>query len=216
MALTENLIERLAVDVCGSKTIVSAGEELNLAAPYTRLNMAEAVADKAGLSPDEALVREQLDKVADRLDIDPAKRTPGLGLLCDLFEALVEGDLRQPTFVTGFPVEVSPLARQSSADPRFVDRFELIATGREIANGFSELNDPEEQRRRFAEQFERRQAGDLEAHMMDDDYIRALEYGLPPTGGAGIGVDRLVMILTGCSSIRDVLLFPQLKPESRG
>ncbi len=215
MVLTEELVETLAADVCGSTTVTYEGEDLNLAAPYTRLNMAEAVADAAGLSAEAVLVRSELDAVADRLEIDSAKRTPGLGLLVDLFEHMMESELRQPTFVTGFPVEVSPLARQNTDDPRFVDRFELFIAGREIANGFSELNDPEEQRKRFSQQLERREAGDLEAHMMDDDYVRALEYGLPPTAGEGIGVDRLVMILTGTTSIRDVVLFPHLKPESR-
>ena len=135
-------------------------------------------------------------------------------LLGALFEALVEPTLVQPTFVTRFPVELSPLARRNDGDPRFVDRFELIVAGHEIANAFSELNDPDDQRGRFEEQRRARAAGDLEAQPMDEDYLRALEYGLPPTAGEGIGVDRLVMLLTGATSIREVILFPQLRPES--
>ena len=134
-------------------------------------------------------------------------------LLGALFEALVEPGLVQPTFVTQFPVELSPLARRNDRDPRFVDRFELIVARQEIANAFSELNDPEDQRARFEEQRRARAAGDLEAHVMDEDYLRALEHGLPPTAGEGIGVDRLVMVLTGATSIREVILFPQLRPE---
>jgi lysyl-tRNA synthetase class 2 len=131
------------------------------------------------------------------------------------FERLVEPDLIQPTFVTQFPVELSPLARRNDRDPRFVDRFELFIGRTEFANAFSELNDPEDQRARFEAQLLARAAGDEEAQMMDDDYVQALEYGLPPTAGEGIGVDRLVMLLTGATAIRDVLLFPSLRPEGR-
>src|SRR5262249_41699120 len=142
---------------------------------------------------------------------------PGMSpgeLLGLCFERLVEPGLVQPTFVTQFPVELSPLARRNDADPRFVDRFELVIGRTEFANAFSELNDPEDQRARFEEQIAAREAGDEEAHVMDEDYIRALEYGLPPTAGAGVGGDRLVMLLAGGNAIRDVTLFPQLRPES--
>jgi len=135
-------------------------------------------------------------------------------LLCSVFERMVEPDLVQPTFVCQFPVEVSPLARRNDRDPRFVDRFELYVARHEVANAFSELNDPEDQRARFAEQLRQRAAGDEEAHAMDEDYVRALEYGLLPTAGEGIGIDRLVMLLTGAPSIREVILFPQLRPET--
>ena len=132
-----------------------------------------------------------------------------------LFERLVEADLVQPTFVTHFPVELSPLARRNDRDPRFVDRFELYVARHEIANAFSELNDPEDQRARFEEQLRARAAGDEEAHVMDEDYVRALEYGMPPAAGEGIGIDRLVMLFTNAPSIRDVILFPHMRPERR-
>jgi lysyl-tRNA synthetase class 2 len=134
-------------------------------------------------------------------------------LLTEIFEKTVESSLWNPTFITGFPTEVSPLARSSDADPFITDRFELFLTGREIANGFSELNDPEEQAARFRLQVASKDAGDVEAMYFDNDYIRALEYGLPPTAGLGVGIDRLVMVLSDSASIRDVLLFPHMRPE---
>jgi lysyl-tRNA synthetase class 2 len=134
-------------------------------------------------------------------------------IITKLFDAMVEPQLIQPTFITGYPVEVSPLSRRSETDPTLTDRFELFIAGREIANGFSELNDPEDQRGRFLQQVEDRDAGDEEAHYMDDDYIQALEYGMPPTAGEGIGIDRLAMLLTDAASIREVILFPHMKAK---
>jgi lysyl-tRNA synthetase, class II len=136
-------------------------------------------------------------------------------VLEELFGAVVESHLLQPTFVVDYPVEVSPLARRNDKDPRCVDRFELYIAGREIANAFSELNDPEDQLQRFLDQLREREAGDAEAHALDEDYVSALEYGLPPTAGQGIGIDRLVMLFTNAPSIRDVILFPQMRPEKK-
>ncbi len=215
MALTERLLSSLAVAVAGAAKVPYGEGELDFTPPFARLDMADAVAEAHGLSHSEVLERSALDAIADRLGIDPAKRQPGLGLLADVFEATCEAKLVQPTFVTGFPLEISPLARRNDADPRFVDRFELYVAGREIANGFSELNDPEDQHERFIEQLRRREAGDEEAQQLDEDYVRALEVGLPPTAGEGIGIDRLVMLLTNSASIRDVILFPHLRPEGR-
>jgi lysyl-tRNA synthetase class 2 len=144
----------------------------------------------------------------------PVDDTMGLGRILEAaFETVVEPDLIQPTFITDFPIEISPLAKRIPDDPDFAERFELYIMGLEVANAFSELNDPLDQRRRFEEQARRRTGGDAEAHFMDEDYLRALEYGMPPTAGEGIGIDRLVMLLTNSASIREVILFPQLKPE---
>jgi lysyl-tRNA synthetase class 2 len=213
MPLTEALLERLAREVCGGPEVPYDGATLEFRAPFRRLTMAEAVSAHSRLTPSEAEDITGLTRLANELGLPEAKRKPGLGLLADVFEAVAEPKLIQPTFVTRFPLEVSPLARACDDDPRFADRFELFVAGREIANGFSELNDSEEQHARFAAQLALKAAGDDEAHAMDEDYVRALEYGMPPTAGEGIGVDRLVMLLTDSSSIRDVILFPQLKPQ---
>ncbi len=213
--LTERLLSTLAREVTGSEQVPYGDVVLDFSAPLRRLSMVDAVASKLGVSRDEALDLRVLSRAADDLALDPKKRQPGLGLLADVFEATCEDDLVQPTFVTEFPLEISPLARRNDADPRFVDRFELYVARREIANGFSELNDPEDQHERFLEQARRREAGDDEACEVDEDYVRALEVGLPPTAGEGIGIDRLVMLLTDSASIRDVLLFPHLRHEGR-
>lgn len=214
--LTEKMLSTLALEVTGSEMVAYGDIELDFSAPMRRVDMGDAVAAKLGISREEALDRTVLEAAADKLGIEPKKRQPGLGLLADVFEFTCEQDLVQPTFVTGFPIEISPLARRSDADPRFVDRFELYVAKREIANGFSELNDPEDQHERFLDQLRRREAGDEEASDLDADYVRALEVGLPPTAGEGIGIDRLVMLLTDSASIRDVLLFPHLRHEGRG
>jgi lysyl-tRNA synthetase class 2 len=151
--------------------------------------------------------------VAAKLDIHVAKGDGAGKIATTLFETLWEDSMVQPTFVYDFPTEVSPLSKQKPDDPDTVERFELYIGGFEVANGFSELNDPAEQRRRFEDQLAQRESGDQEAHQMDEDYVRALEYGLPPTGGEGIGIDRLVMVLTGSPSIRDVVLFPLMRPR---
>jgi lysyl-tRNA synthetase class 2 len=213
IALTEKLLHALAVEVTGSEKVPYGDVVLDFSAPMRRIDMADAAAQALGVSRDEVLDLSFLARTADRLGIEPKKRQPGLGLLADVFEETCEKDLVQPTFITGFPIEISPLARRSDSDPRFVDRFELYVAGREIANGFSELNDAEDQHERFLDQMRRREAGDEEANEVDDDYVRALEVGLPPTAGEGIGIDRLVMLLTDSPSIRDVLLFPHLRHE---
>ena len=213
MVLTEEMLTGLAEEICGGTTVAYGGAELSFAAPFVRMTMGDAIAAHSRLSPEEAEDVAALSALADDLGIEPNKRKPGLGLMADVFDEVAEKNLMQPTFVTSFPIEVSPLARASDDKPGFVDRFELFIAGREIANGFSELNDPEDQHARFLAQIGQREAGDDEAHMMDDDYVRALEYGMPPTAGEGIGVDRLIMLLSDQASIREVILFPHLKPE---
>jgi lysyl-tRNA synthetase class 2 len=215
MDLTEELLVDVSRETVGTLQHRWRDIDVDLTPPWPRRTMAELVAERAGESPERLLAPEVIASVAERTGgVERAGMSPGelLGLC---FERLVEPDLIQPTFVTQFPVELSPLARRNDRDPRFVDRFELFIGRTEFANAFSELNDPEDQRARFEAQLLARAAGDEEAQMMDDDYVQALEYGLPPTAGEGIGVDRLVMLLTGATAIRDVLLFPSLRPEGR-
>ena len=215
MDLTEALLRELALKVCGTPTIEYQDIPIELGKPFDRLTLAEAIAKyNLGHSPQNLATPEYLKQalVAAGTEVLP---TDGIGVLqLKLFEATTESQLIQPTFIMAHPTDVSPLARASDANPAVTERFELFITGREIANGFSELNDPEDQAARFAAQVKAKDAGDVEAMHYDADYIRALEYGLPPTAGEGIGVDRLVMLLTDSPSIRDVILFPQLKRES--
>ena len=215
MTLTEELFAFLAQEVNGGPRLVYGEHEIDLTPPWRRLVLKEAVRQYAGLSAEEveqeAIVRAKACAVGVHL---PATAPFGK-VLADLFEAVAEPHLIQPTFVVSYPVEVSPLARRNDADPRFVDRFELYIAGRELANAFSELNDPEDQGQRFLDQMRAREAGDEEAHALDEDYIRALEYGMPPTAGEGIGIDRLVMLFTNSPSIRDVILFPLMRPEKK-
>jgi lysyl-tRNA synthetase, class II len=215
MDLTEEMLVGAARVVRDDLRVRWRDMDIDLTPPWPRRSMAELVGERAGLSPERLLDPDVIGGLAERTGgIERPGMSPGhlLGLC---YERLVEPELVQPTFVTQFPVELSPLARRNDADPRFVDRFELVIGRSEFANAFSELNDPEDQRARFEEQRAARAAGDEEAHVMDEDYIRALEYGLPPTAGEGVGVDRLVMLLAGVSAIRDVILFPQLRPETR-
>ncbi|HJQ82427.1 MAG TPA: lysine--tRNA ligase [Candidatus Binatia bacterium] len=214
MDLTEEMLVGLARAVTGGTTLAYRGHTIDLAPPWPRRTMAELVAERTSVAPDRLLEPGTIAGLAERTGgIERPGMTPG-ELLCTVFERVVEPELVQPTFVSQFPVEVSPLARRNAADPRFVDRFELFIGNFEVANAFSELNDPEDQRGRFAAQLDARAAGDVEAHAMDEDYVRALDHGLPPTAGEGIGIDRLVMLLTGAASIREVILFPQLRPET--
>jgi lysyl-tRNA synthetase class 2 len=217
MTLTEELVATVARDATGADRVTFGGHEISLGAPFARLSLRDAVREAASrqlgreVRPDELRDRPAAAAVAERLGIGVK---PGHGpgkITTEIFEALCEHRLIQPTFVFDFPTEVSPLSKQKPDDPETVERFELYIGGFEIANAFSELNDPVEQRRRFEAQLGDRAHGDLEAHEMDDDYIRALEYGLPPTAGEGVGIDRLVMLLTNSPSIRDVILFPLLR-----
>jgi lysyl-tRNA synthetase class 2 len=215
MDLTESLLRETAQKVLGTTSLTYQGTPVDLGKKFDRLTMAEAIAKYnpqyalADLAKPEFL-RKSLGAFPDVKVFD----TDGVGLLqLKLFEATTEEKLVDPTFIVAHPVDVSPLARANDANPEVTDRFELFITGREIANGFSELNDPEDQAARFVAQAQAKEAGDEEAMFYDADYIRALEYGLPPTAGEGIGIDRLVMLFTDSPSIRDVILFPQLKRE---
>ena len=215
MDRTEDLMRGLCRDVLGTTEIEYQGETHDFASPFARMSVREAIrAFNEDISEADLEDLEAMRRHCARLEI-PIKPGYGRGKLwLEVFEKTAENRLRHPTFVTGYPTEVSPLARRSDADPFVTDRFEFFVGGREIANGFSELNDPEDQAERFRAQVEDKEAGDLEAMHYDADFIRALEYGLPPTAGEGIGIDRLVMLLTDSPSIRDVLLFPHLRPES--
>jgi len=212
MDLTEELIASVAMAVCGSATIDYQGHSIELAGKWRRMTLFSALSEIGGIESELLHDKEGLLEFAARNDIKITK-TGRLGkIITKLFDVLVEPKLIQPTFITGYPAEVSPLSRRSDTEPELTERFELFIAGREIANGFSELNDPEDQYERFAQQVRGREAGDKEAHRMDEDYIEALEYGMPPTAGEGIGIDRLVMLLTDAASIREVILFPHMKP----
>jgi len=216
MALTETMLSGLAEALLGTTTVRYQGRDYDLSGPFRRITVRGALEDsETGLDPARVDDREHLAGRARELGVAVESDWGPGKLQLELFERLVEPELEDPTFVTEYPTEVSPLARQCDDDPGVTERFELIVGGRELANGFSELNDPEEQARRFREQAEHKDAGDDEAMFYDADYIRALEYGLPPTAGEGVGIDRLVMLLTDSPSIRDVLLFPHMRPESR-
>jgi lysyl-tRNA synthetase class 2 len=213
MAITERLITRAAQDALGTTVVGIRGEPVDLADPWPRRSMCGAVSDKVG---HEVHPSQPVDDVRAVADHHGAKyeSTWGSGRIIEsLFEELCEADIVRPTFVTGHPVEISPLARVDRDDPYVTERFELFVDARELANGYSELNDPVEQRQRFDEEQAAKDAGDAERGTVDEDYLRALEYGMPPTGGLGIGMDRVVMLLAGVDSIREVVLFPTLRPE---
>ena len=214
MNLTEEMLRGLAQDVLGAETIAYQGDQYDFSKRFHRMTLRESVLH---YNPDihEADLDsvEALREIASRLQL-PVKNTYGAGKLqLEIFEKTVESRLKDPTFITSYPTEVSPLARRNDKDPSITDRFELFVGGREIANGFSELNDAEDQAERFRKQVQEKEAGDEEAMHFDEDYIRALEHGMPPTAGEGIGIDRLVMLFTDSASIRDVLLFPHMRPE---
>ena len=214
MDLTERMLVELTQAVAGTDKVSYQGVEIDFGSPFERLSVEEAVRRYNPKMADADLWNEEfLRSACDALQIHTENNWGAGKLLTELFEATVEEHLEQPTFITQYPTEVSPLSRRNDDNPEVTDRFELFICGREIANGFSELNDPEDQAARFRAQVENKDAGDLEAMHYDDDYIRALEYGMPPTAGEGIGIDRLVMLYTDSPSIRDVLLFPYMRPE---
>src|SRR2546426_524935 len=221
MRLTEEMFREVALKAIGTDQIVFGDHTISLAPPYRRLSLREgaraAASRKLGseVTLDDLRDRDRVAGIARRLHIET---TPAMGagkITAEIFEALGEEDLVQPTFVYDFPTEVSPLSKQKPDDPDTVERFELYVGGFEVANAFSELNDPAEQRRRFEDQLRSRAGGDEEAHVMDEDYVRALEYGMPPAAGEGVGIDRLVMLLTNSPSIRDVILFPLMRPNPK-
>ena len=214
MDLTEALLRECALKVLGTTTLTYQGVAIDLGKAFDRLTMAEAIAKYNPRYPLAELSKPESLKAALApfgVEVFP---TDGLGMLqLKLFEATTESLLVQPTFIVAHPTDVSPLARANDANPAVTDRFELFITGREMANGFSELNDAEDQAARFAAQVSAKDAGDEEAMYFDQDFVRALEYGMPPTGGCGVGIDRLMMLLTDSPSIRDVILFPSLRSE---
>jgi lysyl-tRNA synthetase class 2 len=230
--LTEDLLNGLVREVKGSETVTWRGSEISFKRPFARFTMKEAIVhfSKGQIDPKTLDDREQLMQLVRRfgehrpVTADGTEAPAGTPvqeiasmnegkLLAELFESVAEEHLIHPTFITDFPVEVSPLSKQRRDDPRYVERFELYIGGMEIANAFSELNDPDEQARRFQQQLSERERGDEQAHQVDEDYVRALEYGMPPTAGEGVGIDRLTMILTDSPTIRDVILFPLMRPK---
>jgi lysyl-tRNA synthetase, class II len=215
MELTENLIAHIAQDVLGSTTVTYGDYEVDLKPQWKRVHMVDAIKEAVGVDFWPEMSDEDARELAKKHNV-PVKENMSYGhVVNEFFEHFVEEKLIQPTFVYGHPVAISPLAKKNPEDPRFTDRFELFIVGREHANAFSELNDPIDQRERFEEQLKERAEGNDEAHMMDEDFVEALEYGMPPTGGLGIGIDRLVMLLTNSPSIRDVLLFPQMRHSEK-
>jgi lysyl-tRNA synthetase class 2 len=214
MDITEAMFQGLAKDLLGTMQIPYQGETYDFEKPFARLTVVEAILKyNSQYTLQEVTNLESLRNIAQQLHLK-VKTTDGIGKLQqEIFEATVETKLKDPTFIMAYPTEISPLARRNDVDPTVTDRFELFIGGREIANGFSELNDPEDQAERFKKQVAEKDAGDDEAMHFDADYICALEYGLPPTAGEGIGIDRLVMLLADKLSIKDVLLFPQMRPK---
>ena len=213
MALTENLIAHIAQDVLGTTEVTYGDDVINLAPGWKRLHMADAVKEYTGVDFWVEMTKEEAYELAKQHGVEVTAMMEVGHVLNEFFEQKVEEELVQPTFIYGHPVEISPLAKKNPKDERFTDRFELFIVRREHANAFTELNDPIDQRQRFEAQLVEKEQGNDEAHEMDDDFIEALEYGLPPTGGLGIGIDRLVMLLTNAPSIRDILLFPQMRPK---
>ncbi len=215
MKLTEEMFLFVAKEVVGDATIVYQENEIDLSPPWQRMTLYDALTTLGGMPPEIVDDKEKLTAFATERSIPLQKSHKRGKILAKLFDVLVEPKLIQPTFITGYPTDISPLSRKNSSDPSLTDRFELFIAGREIANGFSELNDPVDQKERFLQQVADRDAGDEEAHYMDAEYIQALEYGMPPAAGEGIGIDRVVMLLTNAPSIREVIFFPHLKTAQK-
>jgi lysyl-tRNA synthetase class 2 len=213
MEITEHLITRAALDATGTSVVRIDDKEVDLARPWRRVRMVDLVQEATGVAVHPSMQRADLVALAGRHGVKVEDRFGTGKIIEELFENLCESALREPTFVTHHPVEISPLARVDRDDPGLTERFELFVGGRELANGYSELNDPVEQRMRFEDEQRAKDAGNAEAGTVDEDYLRALEYGMPPTGGLGIGMDRLAMLLADTQTIRDVVLFPTLRPE---
>jgi lysyl-tRNA synthetase class 2 len=214
LPMTEELITTIAKDVCGTLELTYQGKAIDLRPPWKRIGMLDAIAERHGVDREVVRDRDSAAHLARSVGV-AVKPDDTLGQIqAALFEHSVEASIVNPTFITDFPTDISPLAKRRPDDSSLTERFELLIAGREVANGFSELNDPIDQRQRFEAQAAQRARGDEEAHRVDEDFLRALEHGMPPTAGEGIGIDRLVMLLTDQSSIRDVILFPQMKPEA--
>ncbi|OGO82418.1 MAG: lysine--tRNA ligase [Clostridiales bacterium GWC2_40_7] len=213
MELTESLIAGVAQEVLGTTKVVYQGQEVDLTAPWNRISMLDAVKQFSGVDFNIITSDDEACRIAKEKKLHIKNDMTKGDILNLFFEEFVEEHLIQPTFIIDYPVEISPLAKRKPEVPELTERFELFITGREMANAYSELNDPIDQKERFVNQVKKREAGDEEANMMDDDYVNALEYGMPPTGGLGIGIDRLIMLLTDSYSIRDILLFPTMKPR---
>ena len=212
MSLAENLFSKLAVEVTGSTEITYKDKEISLKAPFKRLHMVDGIKEVTGINFYEVTDLDEMLRLAKEHEIDVPNHQKSYGHIINLFfEKYVEETIVQPTFIYGHPTEISPLAKKNPNDPRFTDRFELFINGKEYGNAFTELNDPIDQRERFLSQLKEKELGNDEANEMDVDYVEALEYGMPPTGGIGIGVDRLVMLLTNTDNIRDVILFPHMR-----
>jgi lysyl-tRNA synthetase class 2 len=213
MKITEEIYAHVAQELVGSTKIVFQGQEIDLTPPWPRKPMLDAIKEYSGVDL-RGLDDEQARKVAKEKGLEVEPNASYSAVLDELFDTFVEPKLVQPIFITDHPVEVSPLAKRKKDDPTATDRFEPFIVTWEVGNGFTELNDPIDQDQRFRQQVAQRDQGDDEAHMMDEDYIHALEYGMPPAGGLGLGIDRMVMLFTDSPSIRDVLLFPHMRPRS--
>ncbi|MHB8061840.1 MAG: lysine--tRNA ligase [Ruminiclostridium sp.] len=213
MELTEKLFSTVAEETLGTTKIVYQGQEVDLTPPWNRLSMIEAVKKYAGVDFDNIKTDQEAKAAAEEKKVHVKNGMTRGEILNLMFEEFAESNLIEPTFIYDYPVEVSPLTKRKPDCPELTERFELFITGREMANAYSELNDPIDQKQRFVNQVEKRDSGDEEANMMDEDYVTALEYGMPPTGGLGVGVDRLIILLTDSASIRDILLFPTMKPR---